>query len=59
MKITLLIRNDISNKNFQGVAIAARLWNGGNPIGGLTNHTIGVNIITGEKLLQGIVGKVL
>jgi len=42
-----------------GVVLAARLWNGGNPIGGLINHTVGVNIITGEKLLQGIVGKVL
>merc|ERR1719187_2953653 len=42
-----------------GVVLAARLWDGGNPLGGLINHAVGVNIITGEKLLQGIVGKVL
>ena len=59
LKSTIPIRQNISNKIFQGVVLAARLWNGGTPIGGLINHTVGVNIITGEKLLQGIVGKVL
>merc|ERR1711971_224863 len=39
-----------------GFAVASRLWSSGGP-GGLTTHTVGVSIVTGEKLIQDIIGK--
>jgi len=39
-----------------GLVVASRLSSSGGP-GGLTTHTVGVSIVTGEKLIQDIIGK--
>lgn len=39
-----------------GVVVVSRLWSGGGS-GGLTTHTVGVNIVTGEKLIQDFIGR--
>lgn len=49
-------KNNTEKQSFQGFVVASRLWSGGGS-GGLTTHTVGVNIVTGEKLIQDIIGK--